>query len=286
MPPSSAHDVTIVLTHRGYSWYLPYTLLRARVSNPRARILLITDQKSALLSRFAEIVPLDEHRREADAFAALYRHLSHNSHAFELFCFQRWFILHSVARQRGIERCFYLDSDVLLYGNLSDIEKHYRSVQMTVNFEQGPYSCFINSRAVLGAFCDYITTLFRDHADQMAADFEGWKQAGLNGGISDMHALKLFIRDHGIRASDTSEIVDDATFDTVIHESNGYATAGGRKQVTWENGQPFVHHLALQKKIRFHTFHMQGDSKALILDYHRLSGFWPFVIGLYNRFRR
>jgi hypothetical protein len=281
-----AHDITIVLTHRGYSWYLPYTLLRARASNPHARILLITDQKSALLSRFAEIVPIDEHFKEAAAFASLYQHLSPNPYDFELFCFQRWFILHSVARQRGIERCFYLDSDVLLFSDLSQIEKHYRSVQMTVNYEQGPYSCFINSRAVLSDFCDFMVTLFRDHHARMAADYQGWRQAGLTGGISDMHAMKHFIRDHGIKVSDTSEIVDDATFDTVIHEANGYATADGRKVVEWENGHPCVLHLARQKKIRFHTFHMQGSSKALILDYHRLGGFWPFVIGLYNRFRR
>jgi hypothetical protein len=286
MQSSPAHEVTIVLTHRGYSWYLPYTLRRARASNPHARIILITDQKSVLLSRFAELVSLKDHLQEAEAFASLYKHLSPNPYDFELFCFQRWFLLNSVAKKHGIGRCFYLDSDVLLFSDLSQIEKHYRAVQMTVNYEQGPYSCFINSRAVLSAFCDFMMILFRDHHVQMAADYRSWQEAGSNGGISDMHAMKHFIKAQGIKVSDTSEIVNDSTFDTVIHEANGYATTNGRKIVQWENGHPYVLHLALQKKILFHTFHMQGSSKALILDYHQLGRFWPFVIGLYNRFRR
>lgn len=285
MPAAKNDSIPIVLTHRGYSWYLPYSLCQARASNPRARVLLITDQRPPLPRRFAEIVSLRDHWREAEDFARIYTHLSPNSYNFELFCFQRWFVLNSVMVQLALDRCFFLDSDVLLYSDLTEVDQSYRAVDMTVNFEQGPYSCFINRAATLRDFCDYINLLFRNHTAAMEADYRQWQQAGLHGGISDMHALKHFIRERGIQVMDTSEIVNDATFDTVIHESNGYETRDGQKAVIWRKNIPFVTHLARPKPVRFHTLHMQGNSKASILTHHRLGRFRSLAIGVYNRLR-
>ncbi|MEO7799471.1 MAG: hypothetical protein ABIY47_17280 [Opitutaceae bacterium] len=274
----------IVIIHRGYSWYLPYTLRHARLYNPTSPLFLVTDQKRSFLKLFARNLPLQDHMQEADAFSKIYTHLSHNQPAFELFCFQRWFVLHSVMAALELDHCFYLDTDVLVYSNLSAVRPAFAAADMTLNFKQGPYSTFINNCSALRGFCEYITRLFTHHTVEMAADFETWKRAGVPGGISDMHALRKYAESSPLRTVDTAEVKDGACFDNVFHESDGFEMKDGIKQIEWRNGIPYGRRTRDREKIRFHTLHMQGNSKGYILSYQSKLGWMTRMIGLYNRF--
>lgn len=278
-----ASAIPIVVIHRGYSWYLPYTLRQVRLFNPRSPIYLVTDQKRLLLRRLAKVVPMGDHLAAGQEFERHYKHLSHNEIEFEKFCFVRWFVLQSVMKERRLERCFYLDSDVLIYANLQDVGENFAQAKLTVNFEQGPYCTYVNCLSNLEGYCGHITELFTEHFEEMSADFASWKQAGLNGGISDMHALKSYVKASGTTVADTAEIIDDSCFDSYIHQADGFEMKDGVKAVQWRDGIPYVRHLESGKLIRFHSLHMQGTFKNLILTHYSKPTWDTKIIGLYNR---
>jgi hypothetical protein len=56
----------------------------------------------------------------AGEFAKHYEHLSTNGYEIELMCFQRWFILQDFMVKHGMDRCFHLDSDTMLYANVDE----------------------------------------------------------------------------------------------------------------------------------------------------------------------
>jgi hypothetical protein len=273
----------IILIHRGYSWYLPYTIRQAKVMNPDSEILLVTDQPRKFLRLFARCVPMGEHITEANEFAKIYTHLSPNEPGFELFCFQRWFVLYSVMHSLGLDHCFYLDSDVLLYSNVTAVRRSYSNADLTVNFEQGPHSTFINRLGPLRGFCDYITKAFTHDTAEMAADYARWQREKVWGGISDMHVLKTYVRNSAVRVADTGQIVEGACFDETIHVSSGFEMRDGIKAIDWRGGKPYARHLATGEMIRFNSLHMQGNSKWRILPFHS-RGWQSWLIGVYNRF--
>src|SRR5437870_5654360 len=112
-------SIPIVFFHKGDAWYLWYTLRQARLTNPEAPIYLLGDVHCRRYDRFAEFVDLRPYDAAAREFAGLYVHLSTNHADFELVCFQRWFVLREFMREKGLDRCVYLDSDVMAYTDLA-----------------------------------------------------------------------------------------------------------------------------------------------------------------------
>lgn len=272
----------IIVIHKGYSWYLPYTLQQARFWNPQSEIILVTDQHRLFLKLFALCIPLKPHMKEGNAFREIYTHLSPNEAEFELFCFQRWFVLHSVMCSLELDHCFYLDSDVLLYSEITQLRTRYPA-KLTVNFEQGPHSTYINDLSSLRGFCDYINRAFTDHTAEMATDYAEWQRQGLWGGISDMHVLKGYVRDSSLQIADTADIVEGACFDQTVHVSSGYEMNNGIKAIDWRGGIPHVRYTPTGEIVRFHSLHMQGNSKWRILDFHSGQTWRTFLTRLYNR---
>eukprot|EP00276_Gloeochaete_wittrockiana_P008118 CAMPEP_0184649942 /NCGR_PEP_ID=MMETSP0308-20130426/7409_1 /TAXON_ID=38269 /ORGANISM="Gloeochaete witrockiana, Strain SAG 46.84" /LENGTH=447 /DNA_ID=CAMNT_0027083095 /DNA_START=147 /DNA_END=1487 /DNA_ORIENTATION=+ len=48
-----------------------------------------------------------------------------NRRAFEVHCFERWFILEEFMRRQWIERVFYADADTMIYANLNEIDEEF-----------------------------------------------------------------------------------------------------------------------------------------------------------------
>jgi hypothetical protein len=111
-------EIPVIIAHMNPAPYLQPVLATARQFN--SRVIWIGNQTNAELSALAECVRFEPYAREAAYFQRIYRHLSSNPHGFELFCFQRWFLLHDLLESRNLDLCFAMDSDVLLYANVGN----------------------------------------------------------------------------------------------------------------------------------------------------------------------
>lgn len=59
----------------------------------------------------------------SDKFIALYKHFSSNLYQLEFLCIIRWMCVYEYMKQHNIRCTFICDSDVLIYDNISDINK-------------------------------------------------------------------------------------------------------------------------------------------------------------------
>jgi hypothetical protein len=157
----------IIFIHNGWHDYLRAALLQARHSNPDQNIFLITDQCTNKINKFASefninLVPIDKYHCSASLFSLKYHHSGANPYKYELFCFQRWFILNEfLADVGGSGPGLLLDSDAFLY---VDINKQLgvQKTQLTVCNKCGPQFSFFKSPEIIEKYCDYIFDVFTD----------------------------------------------------------------------------------------------------------------------------
>ncbi len=110
--------IPIIYIHKGYCPYLRLSLLQARKSNPRARVILLGDEGNEKLERETgiEFYPFKNYFTLAEKFEKIYKHHSSNGYSYEVFCFQRWFILEAFIAIEKLNGYFlYNDSDTFLF---------------------------------------------------------------------------------------------------------------------------------------------------------------------------
>ncbi len=259
-------SIPIVFIHQGWGPYLEYALLQARRSNPDSPIFVIGGQKAGGFDGVT-LVNDDEIFQGAAHFARVYRHLSAHARHFELFCFQRWFMLSSFLQISGISRCFAIDSDVLLFTDISRDAERFSECDLTHLAQTGPLNGFINSPALLAAFCDHITKSYSDNLEKWTAWFADSQAQGLGGGVSDMTIFHDFRQQFPVDSplfADLTAIRDGIAYDHSIHCADGYQMKFRRKVIRWEGGLPHAFHLETRRWIRFYSIHFQGPSKPLM----------------------
>ena len=89
----------------------------------------------------------------AAEFERVYRHYEHAHIDFELMCFQRWFILRDFLTVHHIDKCVYLDSDVMLYANVTDDIAKFRMFDFTVCWNTIGCVLFVNHIEGLESLC-------------------------------------------------------------------------------------------------------------------------------------
>jgi len=262
--------IPIMLIHKSNSFYIGYTIAQARRSNPHSTIHFIWDgppisQPDSHIQQHQ----LNDYSEGARAFADVYIHMSTNSIESELFCFQRWFILRDFMAAHKLSRCFYMDSDVLLYGNITREQKNFEDAVFTLSLGTSPHSSFFNCVEILHHFCGYLMDLYAQkkgrHWDQIVA--QGWwiQKNQLPGGMSDMTAFRLYKQNTLGWVGEVSDIINDATFDHNIHSAEpvGFEMKDGIKAIQWIDNMPYCRYLPSGKLIRFNSLHCQGaEAKA------------------------
>ena len=268
--------IPIVVINRGWQDFIEYTLRQALNRNPSSPICLIDDTDHEIPSGINRF-PLGAFQESLDSFAKIYFHFSVYEVQYELFCFQRWFVLRDFMRAGNLESCFYMDSDVLLFADLTAEAMKYADYDMTLSCGHCAHVTFINNRAVLERFCDYLTSVFSDpnrsEIEAVLADMvlEKLKLKKLLIPLNDMRLFAEFRDCEDVMIGDTSHISGGATFDHNINISRpGYEMKDGHKAFEWVNGQPYCRHLRLDRMIRFNAIHFQAGAKNLMPEYFRL----------------
>jgi hypothetical protein len=226
--PIRKQTLPIVFIHIGNNEYLTYTLAQAKISNPDTKVYLIGDPSNDHFD-FIEHHNLEKYCMESELFSMIYRHHSTNPPWIELFCFQRWFILKEFMSQNRIERCLYLDSDIMLFTDIYEEQKKLTAYDFTLSHDWSPGFNFINSNDRLKDFCNFVTQCFTSPSlyDTLVetAKQQAWSQECL----SDMVAFYEYKKRNPEKIADISLIVGQKKYDSNINLSEGFEMEGNTK---------------------------------------------------------
>jgi hypothetical protein len=254
-------SLPIVIIHVNNSEYLSYSLAQAKKSNPESKIVLLGDSSNDCY-KFIEHENIFNYYKNAQNFSDIYRHNSVNSYNYELFCFQRWFFLKDFMAANDINKCLHIDSDVMLYANVTEEQKKFANYDLSLPHGISPHCLFINNLNVLEKFCDFLIEIYTDSSID-----EQIKNNSLVS-ISDMTAFREFGNLIEFRIGNISNIRDNSKYDLNINCSEGFEMKDGRKNIYLLEEQPFCKYLDLPKDVKFNIIHFQGHAtKKYMKDY-------------------
>jgi len=268
---SEARGLPIIFIHQNNSGHLKYSFAQAKASNPQSTVFVLGDDSNRDYPDIRHH-SLDRYFDGAAKFKEVYRHYSTHSVGFELICFQRWFILRDFMKAQGFEQCVYLDSDVLLYANVTEEINKFSRFDFTLCWNTIGCVFFLNRLEGLNSFCDFLMDLYSKKDpytyDRIVAHFAARRKHGLPGGACDMTALQLYNELNFGRVGEASYVVDGSVYDPNINMPHpGFEMENGVKKITWKQGMPFGRYIRTGEEIRFNSLHFNGKAKRLMGQY-------------------
>lgn len=274
-------SIPIVFIHQGDDKFLHYSIKQAQTSNPKSQVMLLGDNANRMITPdHVHHYNIDDYREGAIAFASLYQHQSVNSYEYELFCFQRWFILRDFARANQLTDFCYLDSDIMLYTNIDTLE--YQAFTFTCTWFS------VNTLQVLEQFCQLINDYYQDSSlfEQLI------HYTGIIGdsSVSDMVFSRLYLEHYPEGYNSLAQETIDSYYYYGIYKGtlldgninlpyNHYSPdfppehspiemSSGRKKVYLINGRPFCKLLTSDVYLKISFLHFQGpDNKRYIKNF-------------------
>lgn len=249
-----AISTPIIFIHQGKANYLPYALGQAQFSCPNAQIILLGTKenqsliKSPLLKNPPIFPSIADYSVQAREFGQVYFHQSNNSYDYELFCFQRWFVLlYSPLIKEDYADYAWAG---LIYGQ-----------QMT-----SLHTAYFTQNA-LYAYCQLCLAKFKEKNTLIQL----YKEK--NASITGMTMAGLFSQSFVYPAQNLAHI-----FDSSLIENDGiYETTWEHlKKVVWIKHHPYFVRTDNHQLIPTHSIHFQCDSKRLIACYYRGHSGWLY----------
>ncbi|MDD3083394.1 MAG: hypothetical protein PHP82_00020 [Candidatus ainarchaeum sp.] len=262
--------IPIIFIHKGDSFYLKYALENARKFNPNSRIILVGDNVTQYPS-FVEYYDLKNYDKSALEFKKVYKHMSNNNEEIERFCFERWFILNEFLKKNKIKKCLTLDSDVLIFVNVTNDSKKFNKFKFTLaNHSSGEFM-FVNDYKEINKLTRFLFNLYSNKKMFMILD-NFWKNYPFKtsfGGVNDMTALSEYYKQNKKKIGEISKIINGETYDTQINASQGMIMENNTKKIIFENGIPFGFLKKNNKKIKLCCLHCAGPTKFYMKYYSK-----------------
>jgi hypothetical protein len=286
-------EYPLVIIHRGYSTYLKWSLLQARLAGKK--VVLIGNDSNEKLNKYVGFKSISLFNSPLyNDFEKVYEHMSTNDYKFELICFERWFVLLDFMEKESLDVVVHLDSDVMLFNDLGEIVRGFDKNTLAAyhipkqTYEEkrwiGVSHTSVWTKQGLRQFCEFITGTYRDNKEELRNKWNWHHTSGRRGGISDMALLYLFYKKH------ESEIINLALsrknsqgqiccLDLNINSSENYdqheyemATSPyffKIKKLRHQNGQLICLNFYQEKLVVFDSLHCQGKAKILMFNYYR-----------------
>jgi len=292
----------IFYVHRGNSFFLHLSIEQAHKMNPQIPIVLLGDETNRNIA-YAKHFYIKDFMQRASQLAQVYKHASPNGYDYELFCFQRWFVIWEFMQQHPDydDRFAYFDSDTLIFDNINDrledstTKEDFKSSNISKDsfprlaLENGLCPAFsFFERGTIGELCDVIESIYTKPEGMRYWEHfvEKTRQQHAVHGFSDMYAIEYYCQQ--IRPGETVNIdipIPDASgqlvcYDQNISLSDGFQmTNQGYKQFNWHEGNPYGIQISNGEEVRFRGIHFQGRSKFLMAYYthtpfYKLKGHW------------
>lgn len=260
--------IALICVHNGSDFYLNHTLKQARLFNKDSDIYLLGNN-SNIESKYAQHVMNSDYFESAKAFEDIYQHMSSNLYNYELFCFQRWFIIKDFVTKNNIDNFLCIDSDFLLFCDVSEVFSQYLSYDFTICQGHTPCATMFNKDSIT-RFCSFLMELYtnEDYLEQLKKRYqEEFVLAKKPGGNCDMTGFDYYRENISRNIKELTDIDDGKTFDGNINASDGYETEDSRKKVYWENNKPYCRRIDTKQLILFQGLHFQGAIKFKMHKY-------------------
>jgi hypothetical protein len=248
-------NVPVIFIHKGNQEYFQKAIVQAKKNDNQ--VIVIDDN---LISNYSQ---------KANEFSNLYEHLSTNNKDIELLCFNRWFILNEFMVSQNIDRCLYLDSDVMLYANVDNEIKKFEQFDFTLSHRCCGSNSFFTLRG-LTDFCDFLITTYSNKNsydyEKISSHYYIRQKHGLPGGVCDMSLLEYHAYQKWGLVGEMMHIIDGSTYDHNINTSdqNFKMSNLGIKEIVFSENIPYGYQCSTGKTIRFNTLHYQGNAKRFL----------------------
>ena len=252
----------IVYIHKWTHKYLEISIQQSLKNNKR--VILIWDDKNLSIAKKYNIEHYYFDEFNTSNFRKYYKHNKPNTnYEFELMCYERWFVLLEVMKKYKINRCLYLDSDILYYWNIDDefnrIVKYWVYELAYPNFSW--HTAYVFSQHALTDFCEFMMKCYTDkemykNLLNRPLIYQTW--------ISDMSMFQLYKYNYSENVFDlTKDYWDHIVYDWFINISEWYKTIFWKKLFLVKRDK--VYFLSQSnKKIETKTLHFQMHMKTFM----------------------
>ncbi|MDQ0883814.1 hypothetical protein [Peribacillus sp. V2I11] len=269
-------NMPVIIIHKGDNEYISYSLQQSKLSNLNSDVILIgTPVNQKYCPDNIKYVGIEEFNLSALEFSKTFQKIdkafttNEKNECFipvdeyNLFCYQRWFILRDFMKSNNISQCCYLDSDCMLYTDINN--PIYNSIQAN-------WIGIFNINE-LNKFCLFIQNYFSDKSS--LEDLLRFTRGIKHPFVSDMALLWLF--NHFPEHKPKLGYFKDAFFDQNIHDHNIYFSGQspelemleGKKKIYLINGALFCKNLLINQYSRVNSLHFQGfDGKGFMKQFY------------------
>ena len=267
-------SVPIIFTHKGNALFLQLALLQAKK---------IYGENIVLLGDESNVCSFVQHYNLSDydssdlllEFKKCFTNLSPNSYDYELFCFERWFIILDFCIKNHLSECFCLDSDVLVYENFNCLKEMLKDYSFSIITKCGKFvgpQCSYFKVDALKQFCLFCLDFYKNKVAELKNLYSQLKAEKNISGISDMVLLGLFCEENPNKYIDFDFSKDrDFCFDENISVSAGFVMKNGLKKMRFIDSKPYGFRLNGVVSVRFSILHFQGLNKKYMEKYCILS---------------
>lgn len=258
-------SVPIVFLHRTDDDYLFYVLQQAKIASPKSDVVLIgspQNKKFATDGIKHELIP--DYHQGASEFAKVYKHMSPCEYHYNLFCFQRWFILLDYMRSHNLNECWTLDSDVMLFADLSRQEFKGMSCEFT-------WTTYI-TRKDLEELCTITQNHFSDphlfkYLKQYTKETGNYIKETNMLAISDMVTQRLHLEKY-LKRERTNGVIGDSYFDNNLYFSfPGVEMLDNKKKIYLMNGTLFAKKVNSDQFVKVNTIHFTTGANKKYIPY-------------------
>ena len=292
----------IIFTHKGNPRYLKHALNNARKSNPNSRVILLGDDTNKKINK-NEHFYIKDYFFSAKDFEKKYIYQSSNKYEFELFCFQRWFVLKDFVTVNDIEHFIACDSDVLIYEDLSQYFDYsqWKKDYLNVVDRNGPQCVYFTKESITN-FCDYILKQYTDSncLDRLAKRWEQFVSNKLPGGNCDMTMFTFYQEDFPNKLLNLYGITHMQNNNMFFYDASNYESDNIKVFIHKKERDLFIAKMIFKRKTPYilcmdgnkyksPVIHFQGPYKRLMCEYS-YSAFYEKFFDLIkysvNNFRR
>lgn len=280
------NPLPIIFIHKGNSWYLTYTLYQAHVTNPDSPIYLIGDNDTKHFPKWVTHISYSQYDSYSQKLRDVYQHKSILGKDFELLCIERWFVLYEFLVDKQIDNCIYLDSDILVYSNLSEAKKYTEDYAVTWSGFSA-HSNYINNINALKNYCDNVIDSYTGKLPQDIKEktlfYQRLTQIDNQEAISDM----TFWYDFNVRYPgellNISKQNTKGTFDISMSETRFCEDDGsGFKKIYWNKKIPQCKYRDTSQIVPMVTLHFQGKAKTILKKHFKYWSIPFFAFKVYN----
>lgn len=295
----------VVFIHCGYQKYFKYVLRQAvKMKN---KVYLLGDETNKHIENIvwydSEEFSLYHYR----IFEMKYKHMSTNSHWFEIICFKRYFLLYEFMKKENINKCILCDSDLMIYINFNEINIDFTNIELMYSGTsrqknyRWSYSAHCSCWGVdnLRRFLSFVKDIYENNLEILEEKWKYHQENSIQGGICDMTLLYLYVNKN-IKEKFLNSTYIKPVFDHSIRSVEGctknefiFDKKIACKKVVFIGDIPYFFELKTGKRVQAYTIHAQGRSKMYIpcFFYNRnavICYYWEafkYIISNYGRLK-